>query len=249
MEIRRKNKLIEIFDAKRIIVFGDLHGDFDSFSKVYDFLDKDCLIIFLGDYADRGDFGVEILESLNKLLKENKNVIALKGNHESYDEYGNPNFRPCDLREEVSFKRGNWLDYYNNFLKDFFFSLPIAAIYEDKYLFIHGGVSRKISSRKILENPSSEIEEIILWSDPFEGKGEAYNPRGAGVLFGKDVTEDVLKKLNVRKIVRSHEPQKALNGYFYSHNNKVLTISSTRVYGGKPVVLEIVDDKENFIEL
>jgi len=37
----------------------------------------------------------------------------------------------------------------------------------------------------------------LLWSDPFEGKGELPNPRRLGTLFGEDVTEKVLKALGV----------------------------------------------------
>jgi hypothetical protein len=48
----------------------------------------------------------------------------------------------------------------------------------------------------------------------------------------------------VKKIIRSHEPKKALKGPQYSHDGKVTTISSTNAYGGTPFVLCI--DPVNF---
>ena len=242
-------RLAILSDFENIFVVGDLHGDFDVFEKIVEMFEdeikteKKICLIFLGDYADRGDFGVEIIEGIINLRKRYpKNVVALKGNHEDYDDFGKPKFRPCDLIYEVVEKRGVWRDYFMSILRDFFKSLPIASIY-DKFLFVHGGISSKIKRADDLINPTEDIEEDVLWSDPFDGFGEYPNPRGAGVLFGKDISEKVLKSLSVEKLIRSHQPQKASNGILEEQDGKVITINSTRVYGGKPIVLEISHDK------
>ena len=247
--IKIEGKLAILSDFEKILVVGDLHGDFEIFKKIIEIFkneferDEKVCLVFLGDYADRGDFGVEIIEGLMKLKeKYPKNVIALKGNHEDYDDFGNPKFRPCDLIYEVAEKRGIWKDYFEITLKDFFKSLSIAAIF-DKILFVHGGISSKIKELDNLISPSEIIEEDILWSDPFEGLGEYTNPRGAGVLFGRDITEKVLKSLSLEKLVRSHQPQKAMNGIFIEHEDKVITINSTRVYGGTPIILVVKKDE------
>jgi hypothetical protein len=45
--------------------------------------------VFLGDYADRGISGTEVLEGVSRLLDRNReNVVLLKGNHEDYTENG-----------------------------------------------------------------------------------------------------------------------------------------------------------------
>jgi hypothetical protein len=49
----------------------------------------------------------------------------------------------------------------------------------------------------------------------------------------------VCKLLGVKRIIRSHKPAKALTGPSYSHNGRVVTISSTSVYGGEPFFLSI----------
>ena len=52
---------------RRLLVIGDLHGDYDSFRSLLHVADpaKDCLI-FLGDYGDRGVFGMEIIDALSR---------------------------------------------------------------------------------------------------------------------------------------------------------------------------------------
>jgi len=243
--IKIEGKLAFLSDFENILVVGDLHGDFETFKKIVEIFkkkfeknEKICLL-FLGDYADRGNFGVEIIEGIIDLRKKYpKNVIALKGNHEDYDDLGNPKFRPCDLIYEVAEKRGIWRDYFESILKNFFKSLPMATIF-DEILFVHGGISSKIKEPSDLINPTESVEEDILWSDPFEGLGEYPNPRGAGVLFGRDISEKVLKSLSLEKLVRSHQPQKAMNGIFREHEGKVITINSTIAYGGTPIILEI----------
>ena len=68
---------------KRVMAVGDLHGCLTPFLSLYARLDvtDDDLIIFLGDYIDRGDESLAALEWIGReALKPN--VIALRGNHE-----------------------------------------------------------------------------------------------------------------------------------------------------------------------
>lgn len=71
------------------IIFGDLHGcltelekmmSYFTDQKIYD-AEKDMLV-FLGDYIDRGENPYGVIKKVRELQAENKNVIALKGNHE-----------------------------------------------------------------------------------------------------------------------------------------------------------------------
>jgi len=239
-------KLVEIEALENLIVVGDLHGDLESLNKILIIWkkEKNNYIIFLGDYADRGNNGLEIIEKVMK-LKNNENVILLKGNHEDYDEDGNPLFRPCNLIREVESKRGYWNSYFSNQLEPFFKNLYLSAIAEKDILFVHGGISSKIKNLEDLRHPNREVEMDIIWSDPepFENKGEWPNSRGAGVEFGLDVTEKILNELNVNLIIRSHQPNLATGGPNFKHKDKIITISSTSVYGGKPHCLEIPGSK------
>jgi hypothetical protein len=233
------SKLYELGPAEKTFVVGDLHGDLRTFEYVVDAWrrSKNSNLIFLGDYADRGEQGVEIIESLMELSKQ-KGVIALKGNHENYSPSGVPQTYPCDLKSEVMRKRGDWDSYFNQKLKPFFDSLYLSAIIPGSILFVHGGISSKIKSVEDLRRPTSAIEADILWSDPRDEPGEVGNSRGAGVEFGQDVTDEVTKNLGVDLIIRSHYPQWASEGPHFHHNGKVVTISSARYYG-RPHYLEI----------
>ena len=230
-------------------VIGDLHGDYDTLQSVLTTVDlKEDFLVFLGDYADRGACGVEVIDAIKTLMKKHpKNVVALKGNHEEFSASGEPTFYPCTLREEAEAKRENWQRYFTRELQPFLGQLYVAAIVPYEILFVHGGISRKIESLDNLRHPTAEMEKDLLWSDPFEGRGEHPNRRGAGVEFGTDISEEVCRVLGVKRIIRSHEPLKALTGPHYSHDNRVITTSCTTVYGGNPFILLV--DVANFSEI
>ena len=78
-----------------IYVFGDFHGNFLDFSFIYENLleeevindnfelTKNSILIFLGDYTDRGPNSLELLTTLMILkIKNPYNVFLLRGNHE-----------------------------------------------------------------------------------------------------------------------------------------------------------------------
>lgn len=69
---------------RRILAVGDIHGHFEKFRSAYDrvkFDGAEELLIFLGDYIDRGPSVRRTLEFVMKLAEE-KNVVLLRGNHE-----------------------------------------------------------------------------------------------------------------------------------------------------------------------
>jgi hypothetical protein len=230
---------------RRIAVLGDIHGNYNIFSSIFKILDpsKDG-IIFLGDYGDRGTKGIKVIDTIDSLIRKYPlNIIALKGNHEDYSNFGDPNFYPCDLMYEVEKTGKSWLEYFKNKLKPFIENLYLAAIIPNEVLFVHGGISTRINDLNALRTPTREVEIDVLWSDPFEDKGEYPNRRGAGVQFGNDITSKVCFSLGVKRIFRSHEPIKALEGPYYEHENRIITVSSTSAYGGKPFVI-IFNSKE-----
>jgi hypothetical protein len=98
-------------DAK-IALFGDLHGSVHSMIrdllKLRDdgYLDNNFRIIkdnfyiaFLGDYIDRGIYGVEVMYTLARLKIANPTgVFIVRGNHEDY--LIEPGFRAAHTKEE-----------------------------------------------------------------------------------------------------------------------------------------------------
>ncbi|MEM2897343.1 MAG: hypothetical protein QXG01_07250, partial [Candidatus Bathyarchaeia archaeon] len=76
-------------------------------------------------------------------------------------------------------------------------------------------------------HPKTTHLEEILWSDPCEGiVGTLPSPRGAGKLFGKDVTKRVLDSLGVKTLIRGHEP--CMDGVKVNHDGRILTIFSRK---------------------
>ncbi|WP_455277173.1 metallophosphoesterase family protein [[Eubacterium] cellulosolvens] len=249
---KTRNQLYE-FDKEslnrlsKLAVVGDIHGDLDILYSILGVVDpKKDGIIFLGDYADRGPKGFDVIKTIDSLIKRYPtNIVALKGNHEDYSDSGNPKFHPCDLIYEVENKGESWQRYFQEELMPFIDKLYLAAIIPDEILFVHGGISSKIKNVDNLKHPIREIEIDVLWSDPFEGNGEYPNRRGAGIEFGEDITVNLCNSLRIKRLIRSHEPRKAISGPYYEHNRKAITLSSTSVYGGKPFIL-LIDPKEPF---
>jgi hypothetical protein len=224
-----------------LLIAGDIHGDLISFQRLCTLFNPNKnYMIFLGDYADRGQNGIEVILGVHKLIKKYpEKVIALKGNHEDYTKNGKPKFMPCDLVSEVNRKKGNWETFFKRKLKPFISKLFLAAILPGEVLFLHGGVSKKIRNIDDLKTPSSLIEKDVLWSDPVGENGEYPSIRGAGIMFGKDISEIICHRLNVKRIVRSHQPGKARNKPYSEHEGRMITLSSTIVYGGSPFVLDL----------
>ncbi|MGC9132474.1 MAG: metallophosphoesterase family protein [Candidatus Micrarchaeia archaeon] len=228
----------------RVFAVGDLHGDYKSFKKSLEVFDKNKknkdILIFLGDYADRGENGVEIIIELNEILEKRNDIFALKGNHEDYEE-GIPMFSPCDLIEEANKKYpGGWESFWNNVLKPFLKKLKQAFIVE-KVLFVHGGISSRIKSKEDLFK--KEYEKDLIWSDPFSLEYEDHGYYS----FSKEEAERLLKAIDCKLIVRSHQPYKAKDGKpFFELDKKVVTINSSSYYG-KPFVL-VINAKEANVE-
>jgi hypothetical protein len=223
--------------VKTVFVVGDLHGDYQSFQKIVRMHEKplkDSLLLFLGDYADRGSQGTEIITSLNNILDSREDIIALKGNHELYRN-GKPAFSPCDLVYEAETKYSSWKEFYTSIMVDFLSKLHIAAVI-NKVLFVHAGISSDIKTIKDISNP--ENEAYLLWSDPSPDQGEHPSMRGAGINFGEDITKQVLSCLGAELIVRSHEPNKAADGPYVEHGGRVITTNAGSYYG-KPFILRL----------
>ena len=235
--------VIDAESAERIIVLGDIHGDLSAFRRGMSLRKTGDLIIFLGDYADRGPHGVEVIEAVDALLKRLPGqIIALKGNHEDYTQAGTPAFSPCTLVDEARDKRGSWESFFP-FFSSFVQQLFLSAILPGKALFIHGGIHGNMQAAADLANPDSHTVNSLLWSDPGSRRGSRPGPRGIGEVFGSDVSASVLDRLGLKHLIRGHEPRKAIGGPFFEHEGRVITTSCTSIYGGRAFSL-ILDTRE-----
>ncbi|RTK96333.1 MAG: serine/threonine protein phosphatase [Neisseriaceae bacterium] len=67
----------------RLIAFGDIHGHLGCLQKILDSVvpQKDDILVFLGDYIDRGPDSKGVIDKLIDLSKE-FNIVTIAGNHE-----------------------------------------------------------------------------------------------------------------------------------------------------------------------
>jgi serine/threonine protein phosphatase 1 len=74
--------------GRRIYAVGDIHGRFDLLLELLHLIKNDAganqdnVLIFLGDYVDRGPDSRRVIEFLAKPALQDFKVIPLKGNHE-----------------------------------------------------------------------------------------------------------------------------------------------------------------------
>ena len=215
-----------------VTVCGDIHGQFYDLLELFKIGGKcpETNYLFMGDYVDRGYYSVESVSLLLCLKVRYPNRIYMtRGNHESrqvtqaygfYDEC----MRKYDNNPEI------W-----KYFTDLFDFLPLTATVENKIFCLHGGLSPSIETLdgvrlidRFQEVPHDGSMCDLLWSDPEERSGFAVSQRGAGYVFGEDVSNEFCQKNGLTMISRAH--QCTQSGYEWCHKEKVCTIFSAPNY-------------------
>lgn len=261
--LKKYGEVVLLSDKVTYVFVGDLHGNIDDLKKVLRHFSEDRLrsgdlkLVFLGDYVDRGNNQLEVLITLLELKVEYpESVILLKGNHEGVDVVEpSPHDFPEELISRYLISEG--LRIYEAIVDKVFKKLPLAAYLRDHFLALHGGLPT-VTFRKAQDlrsyllgsefKPSRDVIVEVLWNDPIESNDEAYpSPRGAGMLFGRPITEWVAKTFDVKLVVRGHEP--CARGYKFNHGNRVITLFSRigpPYYNSTGAFLEIDTAEENW---
>ena len=233
-----------------VTICGDVHGQFHDLLELFTIGGKcpDTNYLFMGDYVDRGYHSIETLCLLLLLkIRYPTRIYLTRGNHESTEItqlYG--------FYDECVQKFGN-ANVWKMFTELFNY-LPISAIVNNKIFCLHGGLSpdietideiRKIDRRR--DVPSSGAMCDLLWSDPEERLGWGVSPRGAGYIFGSDISKKFTQRNNLMMVNRAH--QLVMKGYNWSHENLVCTLFSAPNYcyrcGNQAGIME-VDENMKF---
>ena len=94
---------------------------------------------------------------------------------------------------------------------------------------------------RVQEVPREGPMSDLLWSDPEEKEGWNASMRGAGYLFGADVTLKFNYTNDLHLICRAH--QMVMNGFNWSHDRNLCTIFSAPNYcyrcGNQAGILEV----------
>jgi diadenosine tetraphosphatase ApaH/serine/threonine PP2A family protein phosphatase len=231
-------RLVKLEPLGEALVIGDLHGDLESLVSILKSSGftqkmtkrKDATLIFLGDYGDRGAHSAEVYYTVLTLkLAFPEQIVLLRGNHEGPEDLM---ASPHDLPMQFQYRfKENWKTAYSK-IRELFAYLYNAVLVEERCLMVHGGLSPNINSIRDLAHanmthPEQEFLEDLLWSDPNDiVRDVLHSPRGAGKLFGKKVTENALKKVNAKILIRGHEPCE--EGFKLNHDGKVLTLFSRK---------------------
>jgi len=203
-----------------------IHG-YDGHAPPLTFLFQ--LTIPAGDFVDRGFYSVETFLLLLALkVRYPDRITLIRGNHESrqitqvygfYDEcqrkYGSSNvWRWCC---EV-------FDY-----------LALGAMVDGRVFCVHGGLSpnlqgidqiRAIDRKQEVPHDGPMCD--LLWSDPDDIQGWGLSPRGAGFLFGGDITKTFAHHNAIDLIARAH--QLAMEGYKLMFDQTIVTVWSAPNY-------------------
>lgn len=230
--LTEENNVVEV--SSPVTVCGDLHGQFYDLMELFKVAGEppDVNFLFMGDYVDRGYFSVVVISLLLALkLKHPQRVTLLRGNHEcrqSTQVYG-------FYDECLSIYHGSeaWSHFMN-----VFDCLPLTALIDNKILCMHGGLSPSLDSvdhirvlDRFQELPHDGAMCDLLWSDPDDGGrrlGWSLSARGAGYLWGPDVSHDFIYSNDLECVSRAHQMQDS--GYSWCHDDKVVTVFSAPNY-------------------
>ncbi len=216
----KEKKLIKIKKAKKVIFVGDTHGDIDASEIVLKkYLKKRNVVVFLGDYVDRGPYSKENIEFLleNKLNYPDK-IYLLQGNHETHRI---TSFWPADFWRSLSNEEYN---KYSSLLE----KLPLVAIV-DNIIALHGALPnvKNLEDINKIKIGSEEWYQIV-WGDFLEEEG---NYLGIDIFsgrpkFGSDYFFNLIERFNKKILIRSHQPDIPMAIF----DNKCLTIFTSNAY-------------------
>lgn len=203
-------------------VIGDIHGDYYSLLYILRIISecrkiKPTKVIFLGDYVDRGPYGIKVLVTLMTLkVVYPDDFYLLRGNHEerSLNEYGT--FKDECINEFGEDDGENMFELFCD-VYDF---LPISCIISDRFYCVHGGVPLNVISFNneikgtlpfYINEDSTPNIVCALWDDPMDDDQYPNNTyeksnRGDDIYyFGQRATKYFMEMKNVKMIVRAHE--------------------------------------------
>ncbi|XP_037566856.1 uncharacterized protein LOC119446493 [Dermacentor silvarum] len=245
-------------------ILGDIHGNYRDlvcFEKALWRMGPvltPANFLFLGDYVDRGEHGVEVIAHLfaQKILAPDK-FFLLRGNHEVRSVQ-----KMFTFYNECVNKFGDrvGVEVWEQ-INACFDVMPIAAVVDTKVFCVHGGIpppwlgggylAAINQIPKPLNDPESQssLAWELMWSDPISTEADQQRDfvpnmkRGTAHMFSAEALEEFLARNELSHVVRAHEVQQA--GFQVQQKGKLLTVFSSSHYcGGSNEAACILADRQ-----
>lgn len=208
----------------RTIAISDIHGCYNELKELLLTLETNGeynkeidRLVFLGDYVDRGEDSRLVIKYIRELQKDNKNVIALMGNHEDMLLKYHKGIDDSWLYNGCQETRKSYMGFKEQFNDDIKWMRNLPLYYEDEhFIYVHAGVD--------INKPLEEQNKYtLLWvREDFIYSTKEYYKR---VVFGHSPTLNLGSDVPV---------------YTFTKN---IDIDTGCVYGGALSALIIEDDK------
>jgi len=232
--INQQPKLIEISNADQLVFVGDTHGDLLASQTVIDrYLKPRNVIVFIGDYVDRGPQSKANVDTLMRYKIEHPNSLyLLQGNHENWPHV---KFFPANFWERLDDEE---LEVYGKLLD----SLPYAATSSNGIIALHAALPAVESLTEINDiHFGHEGWRQILWGDYQNRPGQFLADLGNRPQFGSDRFKTLMERFGMNVLIRGHQPPAPKLLY----DDRCITIICSSSHSDRPREIVVADLNHN----
>ena len=219
--VKNANMLGKINDFKTVYAVGDIHGYHEQLIRIQKKIENDTrnssgkkLLIYLGDYIDRGPYIKDCIQSLIDFKPPNFTIVYLLGNHEqmlldfladkksslylwisnggfeTLESYGNRMDEYINSNMELSFDekiRDKFVEFLPEEHKKFFYNLKLSYTWKD-YFFVHAGIDPSVPLNK-------QTKQTMIWTrnDKFLKSNNSFEKI---IIHGHTPSKKIVKKNN-----------------------------------------------------
>lgn len=222
--LAREPRLIRLPPERTAVFVGDTHGDREASEEVLRrYFDAAHVLVFLGDYVDRGpDSPGNLALLMRAKVAHPERIFLLMGNHEAW---AVAPFVPADFWRALSPRE-------EKLLAETLALLPFAAFHPAGVLAVHGALPDVDELEEIERVPLGSANwRKMTWGDWVDGPGYQVDPGVWGrPAYGRDYFFEVMERLGLRVLVRAHQPDAPL----FLFGGRCLTLFTSHAYGPGP---------------